>query len=86
MADPKLDQLCINTMRFLAVDAAQQANSGPPGTSMGATSLACWPTLRPWATCRRSGLPNPEPSGSTWTRTRRHLKEYTTRPRPLAAS
>ncbi len=29
---PRLDQLCINTMRFLAVDAVQQANSGHPGT------------------------------------------------------
>ncbi len=28
MADPSLDQLCINTMRFLAVDTVQQANSG----------------------------------------------------------
>jgi len=29
------DQLCINTMRTLAIDAIQQANSGHPGTPMG---------------------------------------------------
>jgi transketolase len=30
-----LDQLCVNTMRTLAIDAVQQANSGHPGTPMG---------------------------------------------------
>jgi transketolase len=40
MTDPKLDALCINTMRFLAVDAVQQAKSGHPGTPMGAAPLA----------------------------------------------
>src|SRR5260370_5058877 len=29
-----LDQLCINTVRTLAMDAVQQANSGHPGTAM----------------------------------------------------
>src|SRR5499425_715813 len=29
------DELCINTMRTLAIDAIQQANSGHPGTPMG---------------------------------------------------
>jgi transketolase len=29
-----LDQLCINTVRTLAMDAVQQANSGHPGTPM----------------------------------------------------
>src|SRR6201997_3482663 len=30
-----LDQVCVNTMRTLAIDAIQQANSGHPGTPMG---------------------------------------------------
>jgi transketolase len=30
----KLDQLCINTIRTLSMDAVQQANSGHPGTAM----------------------------------------------------
>ncbi|GFO59526.1 transketolase [Geomonas silvestris] len=35
-----LDYLCINTIRFLAVDAVQKANSGHPGMPMGAAPLA----------------------------------------------
>ncbi|MBI4396573.1 MAG: transketolase, partial [Elusimicrobia bacterium] len=34
-----LDQLCINTIRFLAVDAVEKANSGHPGTPMEAAPL-----------------------------------------------
>ena len=40
MTDPKLDKLCINTIRFLAVDTVQKANSGHPGTPMGAAAMA----------------------------------------------
>jgi transketolase len=35
-----LDQLCINTIRFLAVDGVQKANSGHPGMPMGAAPMA----------------------------------------------
>jgi transketolase len=35
-----LDQLSINTIRFLAVDAVQKANSGHPGLPMGAAAMA----------------------------------------------
>jgi transketolase len=34
MTDAKLDQLSINTIRTLSMDAVQQANSGHPGTPM----------------------------------------------------
>ncbi|MBI5305845.1 MAG: transketolase [Chloroflexi bacterium] len=37
---PQLDQLCINTIRFLAVDAIQKANSGHPGLPMGGAPMA----------------------------------------------
>ena len=40
MTDPKLDDLCVNTMRFLAVDAVQKANSGHPGAPMGMATMA----------------------------------------------
>ena len=36
----RLDQLCIDTLRTLAIDAVQQANSGHPGTPMGAAPTA----------------------------------------------
>jgi transketolase len=37
--DPRLDQLCINTIRTLSIDAVQQANSGHPGTPMALAPL-----------------------------------------------
>jgi transketolase len=36
----QLDQLCINTIRCLAMDAVQKANSGHPGLPMGAAPMA----------------------------------------------
>jgi transketolase len=36
----ELDNLCINSIRFLAVDAVQKANSGHPGMPMGAAPMA----------------------------------------------
>ncbi|HKT23360.1 MAG TPA: hypothetical protein VJR04_02080, partial [Terriglobales bacterium] len=34
MDTKQLDQLCVNTIRTLSMDAVQQANSGHPGTPM----------------------------------------------------
>jgi transketolase len=36
----KLDTLCINTIRFLSVDAVQKADSGHPGLPLGAAPMA----------------------------------------------
>jgi len=39
MADTTLDQLCVNTIRTLSMDAVQQAKSGHPGTPMALAPL-----------------------------------------------
>ena len=36
----ELDELCVNTIRTLSIDAVQQANSGHPGAPMGAALMA----------------------------------------------
>jgi transketolase len=35
-----VDSLAVNTIRFLAADAVQKANSGHPGMPMGAAAMA----------------------------------------------
>src|SRR4029078_12333004 len=37
---PALDNECINTLRFLSVDAVQKADSGHPGLPIGAAAMA----------------------------------------------
>src|SRR5256714_3391843 len=37
---PELDKLCINTIRTLAIDAVQKAESGHPGLPLGAAPMA----------------------------------------------
>ncbi|HXQ70090.1 MAG TPA: transketolase [Pyrinomonadaceae bacterium] len=38
--NPELDQLCINTIRALTLDAVQKAKSGHPGLPLGAATMA----------------------------------------------
>ncbi|MDT9179289.1 MAG: transketolase [Limnospira sp. PMC 1291.21] len=40
VATQSLEQLCINSIRFLAIDAVEKANSGHPGLPMGAAPMA----------------------------------------------
>lgn len=40
MTNSQLDQLCVNTIRTLSMDAVQQANSGHPGTPMAMAPVA----------------------------------------------
>ena len=39
-SNPELDQLCINTIRALTLDAVQRAKSGHPGLPLGAAPMA----------------------------------------------
>jgi len=40
MSQQSVDQLCINTLRALAIDAVEAANSGHPGLPLGAAPMA----------------------------------------------
>lgn len=40
VAPPPLNELCINTLRFLAVDMVQKANSGHPGLPLDSAAMA----------------------------------------------
>lgn len=53
----KLDLLCINTLRTLAIDAVQKANSGHPGTPMGAA---------PTVYCLWQRFLRYDPDGAAW--------------------
>ena len=53
----QLDTLCINTIRTLAIDAVQQANSGHPGAPMG---------LAPVTYCLWQEFLSYDPADPTW--------------------
>jgi transketolase len=53
----QLDELCINTIRTLAIDAVQQANSGHPGAPMG---------LAPVTYCLWQEFLRYDPADPTW--------------------
>ena len=40
IAAASLDEQCVNALRFLAVDAVQEADSGHPGLPLGAAAMA----------------------------------------------
>ncbi len=40
MTRTNINELCVNTIRFLSIDAVQKANSGHPGAPMGAATMA----------------------------------------------
>ena len=52
----KTDELCINTVRALAMDAVQKAGNGHPGTAMGAATMA----YALWARVLRHSPTNPD--------------------------
>ncbi len=56
MSEHDLEQRCINTIRMLAVDAVQQANSGHPGLPMEAAPIA----YVLWTRLMRYNPKNPE--------------------------
>jgi transketolase len=56
MTERNLDELAINTLRFLAVDAVQHADSGHPGLPMGAAAMA----YLAWTRFLRHNPSNPE--------------------------
>jgi len=66
----KLDQLCINTIRTLSIDAVQKANSGHPGAPMGLAPVA-YSLWQQFSALRsgKSALAEPRPLRALqWTR------------------
>lgn len=53
----QLEALCVNTIRTLAIDGVQQANSGHPGAPMG---------LAPVAYCLWQNFLRYDPADPTW--------------------
>src|SRR5438105_7599166 len=57
LTSKQLETLCINTIRTLAIDAVQQANSGHPGAPMG---------LAPVTYCLWQDFLRYDPADPTW--------------------
>ena len=83
MTNEELDQLAINTIRTLSIDAVQQAKSGHPGTPMALAPLVytiwnevlrfdpqnpIWPNRGPWGACRASVIDPGHPGPWTFHR------------------
>ncbi len=47
LSNPEMDQLCINTIRTLSIDAVQQAKSGHPNRSGPIAIASCFRTATP---------------------------------------
>ncbi len=56
MSSSQLDELCVNTIRFLSADGVQNANSGHPGLPMGAAAMA----YALWARSLKHNPANPQ--------------------------
>jgi transketolase len=96
LTDAELDQLCVNTIRTLSIDAVQQAKSGHPGTPMALAPLVytIWnrvlrfdPENPIWPNRDRFVLSNGHASMLLWSalhlsRTRAVNAEYETLGRP----
>jgi hypothetical protein len=70
IAPPELDELCVNTLHFLAVDAVQKAKSGNPGLPLGLAAMACPLSDRPLEfnprdPFTRTGSGDPHPAQGT---------------------